>query len=89
MFVYYCHSVVMKYYRYFILFHVVTIWCFLSCERLDRVVMTSHMCMAHVKTESKALLFKVWGTLESSILTSREGTGCGVERIRERGTVCN
>lgn len=24
----------MKYYRYFILFHVVTIWCFLSCERL-------------------------------------------------------
>lgn len=23
-----------KYYRYFIPFHVVTIWCFLSCERL-------------------------------------------------------
>lgn len=61
--------------------------------------MTSHVCKRARGTcgnrggrcleESKAKLFKVWRTLDSSVLISREGTGCGVERIRETGTVCN
>lgn len=60
--------------------------------------MTSHVCSMYgtcenrrgqCLEESKAVLFKVWRMLESSVIISREGTGCDVERIGERGTVCN
>lgn len=50
----------MKYYRYFILFHVVTIWCFLSCGRLlyspDRGVTTSRMCSMYCTCENRRCL---------------------------------
>lgn len=54
------------------------------------------VCMAHVKTGEDDVLkkvrlcfFKSGGRQTSSVLISREGTGCGVERIRKTGTVCN